>query len=211
MLENEIKSFIQNMNTVRAYIDSVEPVLIEKISENLERDQDDLSALLLLFSDPSFNDDDFGLDLTEQAKEKIRENFGGDIIVEHSDDSDGCEIRVIGPGGIRFAKAMEKFTQLENQKKLLYKSSLMSIVSTVECFLLDLLQAYFSKYHNELTSSLISKKDKHFTLDELEAFGDINDAKTYIIDSKLENLLRGSFEEWIEFLKDKLNLDILFS
>lgn len=208
MFKEEIKSLINNMDTIRAFINSVEPVLIEKISENLKRDADDISALLLLFNDINLNDGENDFKLSEEAKSKIKENFDGDIIIEPSIDGKESILKVNGPGGKRFSKAMNNLTKLENQKNLLYKSSLMSIISTVECFFLDLLKSYFIQYPYEITSALISKKDKCFTFDEIISFMDIDDAKTFIVDEKLENILRSSFEDWIAFSKDKLNMNM---
>ncbi len=208
MFKSEITRFNQNMDTIRGYIDSVEPVLLEKISENLKKDAEDLSALILLFNEPIFNDEECSIDISDEIKEKVKQKFGGDIVVEPADNELGCTLNVIGPGGKRFTRAISKFYKLENQKILLYRSSLMSIVSTVECFFLDLLQVYFKEYPFEITPALISKKDKHFTLEEIEAFSDIKDARAFLIDDKLENLLRGSFDSWIDFLKEKLNLGL---
>ncbi|HHY22771.1 MAG TPA: hypothetical protein GX527_00815 [Clostridiaceae bacterium] len=208
MFKSEINSFVQNMDVIRGYINSVEPVLLEKCSENFKKDAEDLSVLLLLFNDSRLNDGESDFELSEEAKNKIKENFDGEIIIEPCDDGEGCNLKVNGSGGDRFAKAMENLAKHENQKMLLYKSSLMSIISTVECFILDFLKSYFQQYNHEITSTLISKKDKHFTLDELESFADVKDAKMFIIDNKLENLIRGSFEDWIDFLKEKLNLNM---
>jgi hypothetical protein len=45
MFKSEINSFVQNMDVIRGYINSVEPVLLEKCSENFKKDAEDLSVL----------------------------------------------------------------------------------------------------------------------------------------------------------------------
>ncbi len=207
MFNDEIISFRNNLEVIKGFIDFLEPVLLDKIKEDLTKDSEDLIALRLLFNEMDL-DNDSEFKLTEEAKQKIKENFDGDIIIESSEDSEGYSLSVSGNGGDRFDKAMSNLGKLNQQKMLLYKSTLMNIISTVECFLGDVLRVYFNEYKNEISPALILKKDKQFTMDELESFDTVEDAKTFIIDSKLENIIRSSFQDWIDFLKEKLHLSM---
>lgn len=208
MFYSEITSFYENLDGIRAFIDSLEPVLIEKIEENFKRDAEDLRVLQLALSEAASENDDKKNILSEEGKRKIKENFDGDIVIGKAEDGEGVTLKVNGNGAERFEKAMKNLSKLEQQKMLLYKSTLMSIISAVEGFLADILKAYFNEYKHEITSTLISKKDKQFTMDELESFESIEDAKNFIIDSKIENLIRGSFQDWIDFLKEKLHMSM---
>lgn len=206
MFYNEIQSFHENLDTIREFIYSLEPVLLQKIDENFKNDVDDLRVLQLILSESNPDNDDNNFKLSEEAKRKIRDNFDGEIIIKQNEDGNGFHLKVNGNGGKRFNKAMLNLRKFNEEKMLLYKSSLMNIISTVECFLSDILQKYLKKYKQEITSVLILKKDKQFTMDELESFESIEDAKTYIIDSKIENLIRGGFEDWVDFLKEKMHM-----
>jgi hypothetical protein len=46
------------------------------------------------------------------------------------------------------------------------------------------------------------------TLEELKTFGSVSDAEKYLIDSKIENLLRSGFYDWIDTLKTELKLGL---
>lgn len=170
MFYNEITSFCENLDGIRVFIDSLEPVLLEKIKENYKKDAEDLKVLQLALSEVASEKDEKKIILSEEGKQKIRENFDGDIIIDKSEDGEGVSFSVNGNDGERFENAMKNLAKLEQQKMLLYKSALMSIISTVECFIADILKVYFNEYKHEITSTLISKKDKQFTMDELESF-----------------------------------------
>ena len=92
----------------------------------------------------------------------------------------------------------------------MYKSILVNLISNIECFLGDILRKYFTVYKGEVEGKLLDKKDKIYTIHELEEFETIKEAKDYIVDKKIENVIRSSFEEWVKFLKDKMGLSMSY-
>lgn len=209
MFYKESKDFVSNMKAIREFIDLVEPVFIQKRKDHMKNEAKDLSILMLALSDPLLsNIEDGKFQLSEDSKQKIRDNFDGEIVIEKSEDGHGVKVSVNGNGAERFDNAVSMLGEIEKQTSILYKSSLMNIISTVECHFSNLIMSYYKVNTKEITSGLISKKDKHFTLEELESFETLEDAKNHLIESKVENLLRGSFDDWIEFLKDKMKLNL---
>jgi hypothetical protein len=69
--------------------------------------------------------------------------------------------------------------------------------------LAQLIHNYYKQYPEKIGS-----KEKQFSLEELSNFDSIEDAKNYLIDSSVESVLRGSFEDWIKFLKTDLDLSM---
>src|SRR5690606_32768666 len=80
---------------------------------------------------------------------------------------------------------------------------LISLVSTVEWFFSQILHYYYDKFPD---SSGI--KNKTLTLDDLKNFGSINDAEKFLIENKIEEILRGSIKDWFKILKDDLKLGL---
>ena len=207
MFSEEIHDFTNSMDAIRGFVDSLEPVLIKRIDENFEANSENLGILLLALQDlSSTTEDSQSFSLPEETKKKIKEDFKGDF--EFIIENGNINIKTVGEDAFKFGIAINTYKTLNQQKKLLYKSSLMSIISTVEGFLASMLHKYFKTYSTEISPALIIKKDKQFSLSELESFKDIEDAKNYIVETKIENLIRCSFTEWIIFFKEKLSLSM---
>lgn len=87
----------------------------------------------------------------------------------------------------------------------LYRNNLISLLSSIEWFFAQLLHIFYDR-HPEAPG--INKKP--LTFEELKSFASINDAEKYLVEDKIENLLRGSIESWFEYLKNDLNLKLNF-
>lgn len=98
---------------------------------------------------------------------------------------------------------LEKSSKSSAHKELLYKNSLISLLSSVEWFFAQILHYYYDKFPD---SAGISKKT--MTLSDLKGFGSIEDAEKYLIDVKIEEILRGSFDSWVTLLKTDLSLKL---
>lgn len=141
-------------------------------------------------------------------EEKLRETFDGEIVIEEEESdanaNDGkrvIKIRVSGNDANKFEETLKELGRTGKQTGLLYQSSLMNLTSTVEWFMSQLLHKYFDAYPDAVGS-----KDNVFSLNDLKAFGSIEDARGYLVDSRVEKILRASLEEWIEFLRQNANL-----
>lgn len=98
---------------------------------------------------------------------------------------------------------MENAARTKKHIELLYKNSLISLLSSVEWFFSEILHFYYDKYPE---SAGIQKKT--MTLSELKSFGTVPDAEKYLIDIKIEEVLRGSFDSWLNLLKSELSLKL---
>jgi hypothetical protein len=54
----------------------------------------------------------------------------------------------------------------------------------------------------------IGTREKVFSLQDLRELGSIEDARKSLIDSAVENILRGSFEDWLKFLREQVKLSL---
>lgn len=102
-----------------------------------------------------------------------------------------------------FDKTISTIMRSENGVQHMHRSSLISLVSVVESFLSRLLHLFFLKH-----PSAVNSKEKQFTFEELSAFSTMEDARTYLVSWKIENLLRGSYEDWVDYFKNQLKLEL---
>jgi hypothetical protein len=67
----------------------------------------------------------------------------------------------------------------------------------------QLLHMFFQKH-----PSALNAKEKQFTFEELSNFSSLDDARSYLVSWKIENLLRGSYEDWIEYFRTQVKLEL---
>jgi len=87
----------------------------------------------------------------------------------------------------------------------LFKNNLISLLSSVEWFFAQLLHNFYNRYPE---SPGINKKV--LTFEDLKNFDTLKDAERYLIEKKIEELLRGSIDSWFEYLRDDLKIKINF-
>jgi hypothetical protein len=75
----------------------------------------------------------------------------------------------------------------------------------VELFFSQLLHIHFT-----LHPSAVSGKEKLFSFEELANFASIGDARRHYTLTKIESLLRGSFDDWISYMHDSIGLSMSY-
>jgi len=100
-------------------------------------------------------------------------------------------------------RAFKLLKRHSDRERLLYGNALIALVSAAEWFLAQVLHFHFRRQPGSL-----GLRDKVFSYEDLERFGVVEDAKRYLVDSKVEDVLRGSVEDWINFLKTKVSLSM---
>nr|WP_288833215.1 hypothetical protein [uncultured Flavobacterium sp.] len=191
MLSKIITQFKDNIEGLRDFVDLVEPFLKEKESETIKSEKDNLLPILA-----ALNELDENFSLTEEMKKSINDRVGK-ITTTEVDSEDGKSIKInFEKTDSNIEKALNKMLKSNLQKELLYKSSLMSLASTAEWFTYQLFHNYYSLYPYPL-----EHKDKFFSLDDLKEFGTIEDAKNFLISTKIDKIMRQGFEEWFSSFK----------
>ena len=94
-------------------------------------------------------------------------------------------------------------TTTSSHSEILYQNSLISLVSAGEWFLSQILHSQFDQYPNSAGIA-----DKTLKLSDLQSFENMEDAQQHLIEQKVEDVLRGSFEEWVSFLKNQFKLEM---
>lgn len=199
MFQKEVVEFSENLESLRDFIELVDAHLNEKNSDLLGQSPTDFAPLMLFMK--LKHPEDFDLD--DDKVSKLVEEFGSEIDFIDNEEEKSTQIKLDHEGGKKFISAMKRFSKTQKRKSSLYQSSLVTIISYVEWFLAQLIHRYYEKNPNA-----IGLKDKQLSLNDLYEIGSIDDAKKYLIDTKVESVLRGSFKDWIAFLKDQMGLSM---
>lgn len=202
MFSKNIETFARTLDGLRSFVDLVQPFLDKKDRETHKKHVGNLIPLLLSFAktDPSLLK---SLKLTES---QIRQNFDGDIEIKKKRGKPlSFSLKVSGPQSREFNKAMSEIGQSKERISLLYQNALISLISAVECFLSQIIYTYY-----DAVPAAMSDRDKVFSFDDLKSFDSVEDARTYLIEKKVTDLMRGSFSDWISFFKKQTALSMSY-
>jgi hypothetical protein len=201
MFKKEVVEFSDNLESLRDFIELVDAHLKEKSAALLGESPTDFAPLMLFLKQK--HPEDFDLD--DEKTSKLVDSFGSEIDFIDNEEDKSTEIKLDNEGSKKFAGAMKKFVRTQKRKESLHQSSLVTIISYVEWFLAQLIHRYYEK-----NPKAIGLKDKQLSLNDLYEIGSIDDAKKYLIDTKVESVLRGSFKDWVSFLKEQMGLSMSY-
>lgn len=214
MFNKHIKDFNENIIGLRDFIDLIDPYLTEKLEEHDKH----ISPLITLGilkdmltnkTEWEENEKEKIEDLKSKVNAQILDVYKKEIDVEieteegEGDKKKAFSIKVKATDNFDLRVHLDKANKTKSHIELLYRNSLISLLSSVEWFFSQILHFYYDK-HPE--SAGIQKKT--MTLTDLKSFGSIEDAEKYLIDVKIEEILRGSFDTWITLLKAELSLGL---
>jgi hypothetical protein len=208
MFAEQIKSFSQNLNNLRDFVEMVSSFLDEKNQQEIKDNAEALLPLMLAMHKLHPEDSPLDEDEISKIEKKIGSGFKISLIddgkkEEKESGGKGIQFKVEGDGNKKFSDAMKVFRADHHRKTALYCNSLISLVSSVEWFLAQLIHKHYKE-----NPGIVGSKEKQFSLDELAAFDTVDDARNYLIEKTVESVLRGSIQDWIDFLTSKLKLSM---
>lgn len=202
MFQDQILSFSENMNNLRDFVDMVSTFLQDEAKKEITANSDNLAPLVLALN--KLAPDEF--DLAEEEITSIEEKIDKEVdikLIEDKENGDVIKFEIDSKGNKNFQKAIKAFKADHHRRVALYNNALISLISSVEWFLAQVIHQHFRK-----NPRIISSKEKQFSLEELSNFDSIDDAKDYLIEKTVESVLRGSIDDWFNFLKSKLKLSM---
>lgn len=205
MFKDSIRNFQQNLEGLSDFVELVGPFIESQGKEIFKKHEKYIACLMYAFS--KLNPDEFSNDGISEERLKEKYNLSVKVeITEKSKDKKAAKLHIESPDP-DFKDDSNSFLN-EYQKNLhrtplLYRNSLITLISTVEWFFSELLHIYYDKFPEINGSS-----EKQFSIEDLKSFQSIDDARKYLIDKKIEGILRSSFKEWIDFLKTRIKLSM---
>ncbi len=202
-----LNQFNSNINGLREFVELIQPMLDEY--HKSEREKYDKAFLPLAIAHKIHLEEDEDLKL--KLKNELNEMFDGEIEVttkplDEEDKEEEVEkklaFRIKGDTS-KIDDAFDFQVKSSEQQDLLYVNSFINLLSSAEWFYSQILHFYYDQNPNSA-----GVKKKTLTLEELKSFGSVEDAEKYLIDSKIEGLLRSSFSDWMETLKIEVKLGL---
>lgn len=197
MFRKFISEFENNIEGLREFVELINPIL-EEHQKKVEKDNAIKLEPISLAIQKHLEEDE---KKKKELDKRFKEVFDGDIKVE-IDEEKNISFSIKGDT-TSIDEAFKKMGKTNLQIEQLYKSSLMSLLSSVEWFFSQILHHHYDKHPD---SAGINKKA--LTLEDLKTFESISDAENYLIDQKIESVLRGSFSDWKKVLKDEIGLKL---
>lgn len=214
MFDKHITDFNKSILGLREFVDLIAPFLDAKQEEHSKPIESlVMSAMIneILSNKTEWkeNEKEKLLEQKERIDAEVAKLYTGrqsDIKVvkaENTDKNDEKGLKISFKSNEAIDNHMQNAAKTQKHIELLYKNSLISLLSSVEWFFSEILHFYYDKFPE---STGIQKKT--MTLAELKSFGTVNDAEKYLIDIKIEEVLRGNFESWLTLLKSELSLKL---
>ncbi len=219
MFKNQITEFNDNILSLRDFVDLIEPILIEKHEKHDSKVKPIvLSAMvhqLLQETTETENPEEYKklIELKSEVEEIIENQFSEKIGIEFDEiesNPKGITLKKLQITSKQEIDIDEHFRNANKSSKhidLLYRNSLISLLSSVEWFFAQILHFYFDKYPDSAGLG-----EKTLKLSEIKSFESFKDAEIFLIENKIEDILRGNFESWMNILKNtplKLGLGYL--
>lgn len=204
VLNTEMRQFSNNLIALRGFVDITEQFLSASAEERLSEHSDALAPLrlaMLRLNPEMCPEDDDREKLEEYCKER-----GIELAAKEGKESDPKSFNVQfsdSKTAASLRNALRAMSRMEYQTKHMYCSALISLVSSAEWFLSRLLHAHYKVHPKVVTDT-----DKCLSLQDLMNIGSLDDARDYIIATKVEEQLRGGFEVWVVSLKKLLKLSM---
>jgi len=214
MFANQITEFNESLNSLRAFSSLVEPFLIEKrlVDSVIDNSESLITGIIKDYTNTKIQ----ALPIPEFSKEKmitipsiIKEAFdtiGEDPILRESMKSFASSLANADTeefAKIRLSGQMKELKSKFNHIELLNTNTLISLMSFAEWFFVQILHFYFEKY-----PEAASIDSKSLTYEEIKSFNSIKDAQDYLLDNKIEGIIRGSIDSWFKYLRSQFKLSI---
>lgn len=209
MLARQIHNFNDNMNSLRDFVHDVDALITANSESHIQSALEDypspidrrnaligfvkvIETVLSIPSNPDVELPELGDDETGFS---VEHNADHQAIIRFSDKEQEQQ----------FLRAFRALGRPYEHKQLLYKSSLFALTAAVEWFVSDMLHVYLDQHPD-----IVETREKVFSYRDLQSFDSINDARKHILSSRIEEILRGSLDSWIEFFRQKLGLSMSY-
>jgi hypothetical protein len=212
-------NYLEQLEALESYVESIEQLLLErqknrlKTNKRLEYVSQLLSASILtnLIQSEKVNEE---IAVTDEMK-KVKNETIEKILKNNEILEDLKSIRIIDiKDGIRFEildnerkKDFEEYfdsiEEVRNHTDLLYRSSLITLVVTFELLITNIIQYRAKKY-----PSSINIDEKQLSFKDIEKLGSLEEAKNYLIEEHVTDLMRQSNEHWIQYIKKNTKIKL---
>lgn len=199
--EDILNTFQMNINSLRTFVHYVQPSLEHKQDE-FNNENGNLLAAISILADSKLKPEKYieETDSLKKLEKEMEENLDFKFNTEETED------------GYRLSMSRCKFSEkvvstlkerklVHGQIDILYRTSLINLVVFLELLISNLLRKRLYDY-----PEMFGIQNKSLTLLDIRNMGSLDEAEEYLIEKEIENIMRGSLNDWCNYFKEKLKL-----
>ncbi len=207
MFANDMRGFSANLDALRDFVDLIDPILSGRTKAAITEQKNHL--LPLVFALRQADPDEFSeVNIPDAERELLQKQVEYEVKTSPDGKKKTVSIKIDSMGDFdpdKLVGALNEIRLNQTRSRLLLSSSLISLVSSVEWFVSRLLHVYFVKYPQIAISD-----DKVFSFEDLTHFSTVEEARKYLIERRVEDILRGSISDWIKYFRGPLKLSMSY-
>lgn len=200
VLGKKIYGFSRNLEDLRDFVEVTAELFSKKYQEDVQGNVESFIQHLL---NASQEIPDVGFD--PAIEEGILAKFPDKFEFVEVEKAGGTKVRQLQskPGQtIDVSIAAQLMERSRKRRVSLKRNALISLISACEWFAAQILHFFFEKH-----PAAAGIEDRPMTYDTLLKFESVKDARHWLIANRIEEILRGSFSDWVKFFKEKLKID----
>ncbi len=202
---SEISSiFLNNLRAIRYYVSSVDPTMNNVLDEKLTNSEDAIFAGMIYMvtkaQERGFKISDESQRFEDVPEEAVSFIKSFENLVQEMESS-GNKISSCLPSNIR--REYQKYEAREKQKEILYRGSLLLLVTYFENLIAGVLRESFVKYPQR-----ISLDEKSVSYKMLTEMNSIEEIKNTLIDQEVTNKMYDSLLDWKNYFQKNLKLKL---
>jgi hypothetical protein len=199
-IKNAMEQFSNNLEQIRDFVELLEPLLSKKGQEQMIRDAKYLAPFLLAIS--QYRE---VIAVDDKTREKLQSVTSKDmeIVFEKEDNKKVSKFVFKERSAAKeYELAVKNFHAAGERPEMLFKSALISLISSVECHFSNIFHYHYSKD----PEAFPLKSDRRFSYSELKTFQSVQDAAQMIIEDHVEGIIRSSLKDWIKKLREEIKI-----
>jgi len=204
---NIVVTAARNLDALRDFVEVLDTYLSGQEKDSVIENIPSLAPMFLALHKaggmnfPENDEDEESKDILDDLASRVP---GVDAFEVGEPDERGVrKVTFNAPSEQGLTSALEALGKAQGRTRMLYSSALMNLASTVELFFSRLLHGYFSMH-----PEAVGTKEKLFSFEDLANFESVADARDHYTLSKIEGILRDSFDDWITYLKSHVKLSM---
>lgn len=197
----QIYGFVGNLAELRDFVDVTSNLLKERDREDVAKNPEAYVHFLLGGAEELPQD----VKLEDEFKRAVARKFADrfEIVeVERAGGEKDIELRSKPGQSFDVSKVAEHIGRAIKRQISLRRSALISLISACEWFAAQMLHFFLDRHPGAANLG-----DRSLSFDDLKTFDSVDDARKWLVANRIEDILRGSFEDWLAFFVDKLKID----
>lgn len=201
-----IGNYIQNLEVLEVYIKGLEDMLFYQ-SEKLKPEALEDGILKPLFEAISIIGEEIGNEQKNEKVMKYNEEFShGSLIYEYDEENGKSNLKFQFDDATvahKFEKITNKMLLTVRQIPMIFTSSLISLAVYFELLATKLVQEKLMAHPEAM-----NLKQKSLSIAQIEEIGSLEEAKNFLIEQEVMDLMHQGFKSWMTYFEKKMNVNI---